>query len=92
VLSSAYFRRMFNREVHGPCDEAFGVRGVVQFARLYNIGAGRDSDLRTQGHTRETSRAVSRFLHHAFGVVNVSEHHNPRFRAQMEIPKLMACG
>jgi hypothetical protein len=63
----------------------------MQFARLCRVGAGGDSDMRTQDRTRESRPAVSGFLHLAFGVVNVSEHHNPSVRAEMEIPELMAC-
>ena len=83
---------MFKRKIHRSCYEAFGVRGVMQFACLCHIGASRDSDLGTQDHTLETSRAISRFLHDAFGMVDVTKHHNTRLRAQMQIPKLMACG
>jgi hypothetical protein len=48
--------------------------------------------MRTQGHARETCRAVSGFLHDAFGVVNVSEDDDSRIGAQMKIPELMARG
>ena len=63
----------------------------MQSPRLLNIGAGRECHPRMQYHSHKASRSVRRFFHHPFGMIDVRRHNNPRMRAQMQVPQLVAC-
>ena len=47
-LDRAYFRLQLNGKIDGVCYEAFRVSGVMQCARLCDIGTRHDLYLRTQ--------------------------------------------
>ncbi len=82
---------MFYGKVHRIRDEALCVSQVVQFPSLCDIATGCDSNFGPQDHPREMSRSISSLVHEAFDLVNVIKHDNTGVRAQMQIPKLMAC-